>query len=57
MFLQVQEKDFGYQVGYWATALLPIILGLVITYFIIKYLKNSYKGDDDFDQDEEFGEK
>ena len=46
------EKDLGYQIGYWVTAFLPVILGFGITMLLIWYFTKTYKGkDDDFDNE------
>jgi len=47
------EKDLGYQIGYWVTALLPVILGFTITMILIWYFTKTYKGDDE-ELDDEF---
>ncbi len=53
MFLT--EKDIGYQIGYWVTAFLPVILGFGITMLMIWYFTKTYKGNED--TDDEFNEK
>lgn len=51
LHLLTQEKDIWYQIGYWVTAFLPVILGFGITMIIIVVLTKKYKGpDDDFDE-------
>ncbi|NPA42928.1 MAG: hypothetical protein GXO27_02740 [Chlorobi bacterium] len=38
------EKDFWYYVGYWLTALLPVIIGFAVTMVLIRYFHKNYKG-------------
>ncbi|GEM_PF-3497371 len=45
--LLAAKKDWIYHLGYWGTAILPVLLGLLITVFLIKYLEKSYKGTDE----------
>jgi len=57
MFLLTAEKDLGYQIGYWITAFLPVLLGFGLTMLLIWYFTKTYKGDDDefdseFDKDD-----
>jgi len=47
------EKDWAYQVGYWITAFLPVLLGFGITMLMIWYFTKTYKGKDD-ELDDEF---
>jgi hypothetical protein len=42
-FLSVQ-KDTAYYIGYWVTALLPVILGFGLTMIMVWYFTKSYKG-------------
>jgi len=44
------NKDAGYYIGYWITALLPVILGFSITIILIWYLTKTYKGPDEEDE-------
>ena len=46
------EKDIGYQIGYWITAFLPVILGFGITMLLIWYFTKTYKGENDETDDE-----
>jgi len=50
------EKDtaykIGYQIGYWLTAFLPVILGFGITMLLIWYFTKTYKGEEDETDDE-----
>ncbi len=50
------EKDLSYQIGYWITAFLPVILGFGITMLLIWYFTKTYKGpeelDDEFEDDD-----
>jgi uncharacterized membrane-anchored protein YhcB (DUF1043 family) len=48
------EKGIMYHVLYWLTAFLPVILGLTITYILVKVLTKKYKGDDNEDMFDEF---
>jgi len=41
------EKNLGYYIGYWITALLPVIIGVGITIFLVRYFERTYKGPDD----------
>jgi len=51
LHLLTQEKDIYYQISYWVTAFLPVILGFGITMIIIVILTKTYKGDDEeFDE-------
>jgi len=45
------EKDLGYQIGYWFTALLPVILGFGITILFVWYFTKTYKGKDEIDDE------
>jgi hypothetical protein len=55
MIFLLQEKDLAYQIGYWVTAFLPVIIGFVATILIVWYLTKTYK-EKDKDFDEEFTE-
>jgi len=44
MILTAAEKDLGYQIGYWVTAFLPVLLGFGITMLLIWYFTKTYKG-------------
>jgi len=58
LILLATEKSIQYHILYWLTALLPIILGLGITFFLVKFLTKSYKeNDDNFDMFDEFNDK
>ena len=46
------EKDIAYQIGYWVTAFLPVILGFGITMLLIWYFTKTYKGKDEEIDDE-----
>ena len=46
------NKDLGYYIGYWITALLPVILGFGITLLLVWYLTKTYKGPEDEDEKE-----
>jgi hypothetical protein len=48
------EKGIMYHILYWFTAFLPVILGLTITFLLVKYLTKNYKGNDDEDMFDEF---
>jgi uncharacterized membrane-anchored protein YhcB (DUF1043 family) len=48
------EKGILYYISYWLTAFLPVILGLTITYILVKVLTKKYKGDDNEDMFDEF---
>jgi hypothetical protein len=52
MLLTNGEKDWAYQIGYWVTAFLPVLLGFGLTMLLIWYFTKTYKGkDDDFDSE------
>ncbi len=53
MIVLTGEKDWFYQLTYWITALLPVILGFGITMLMIWYFTKTYKGPDDMDELEE----
>ncbi len=56
MLLAASEKNWVYQLTYWFTALLPVILGFGITMLMIWYFTKHYKGPED-DEDMETYEK
>ena len=45
------EKSIGYQIAYWLTALLPVILGFGITILFVRYFTKNYKGPDELDDE------
>jgi len=45
--LPYMEKDLGYYIGYWITALLPVIIGFTVTILLVRYFEKTYKGPDD----------
>ncbi len=47
MLLTTAEKDLVYQITYWFTALLPVILGFSITMLMVWYFTKHYKGPED----------
>ncbi len=49
LFFLTAEKGIGYQLAYWGTALLPVILGFGITMLLVWYLTKTYKGEDEED--------
>ncbi len=49
IFFLTAEKSLGYQLAYWITALLPVILGFGITMILVWYLTKTYKGEDEED--------
>jgi hypothetical protein len=52
MLLITADKDLGYQIGYWITAFLPVLLGFGLTMLLIWYFTKTYKGkDDDFNSE------
>jgi len=51
MILTATEKDLGYQIGYWITAFLPVILGFAITMILIWYFTKTYKGPEELDEE------
>ena len=46
------ERGLAYQIGYWVTAFLPVILGFGITMLMIWYFTKTYKGKDEEIDDE-----
>ncbi len=58
MILTQVEKGLVYQLSYWFTALLPVILGFGITMLMIWYFTKHYNGPEDLEEfdDEEFDE-
>ena len=47
MLLTTLEKNLGYQIAYWITAFLPVILGFGITMILIWYFTKTYKEKND----------
>ncbi len=43
--LTAENKDLAYNLGYWITALLPVIIGFGLTIFLIWLFTKTYKGD------------
>ncbi len=44
MYFLETGKDTSYYIGYWITALLPVIIGFGLTMLLIWYLTKTYKG-------------
>ena len=61
MFLTAAHKGIVYQLSYWVTALLPVILGFGITMLLVWYFTKHYNGPEDLEdfnnyEEEEFEE-
>ncbi len=52
IYFLTSQKDLGYYIGYWITALLPVLLGFGITMLLIWYLTKTYKGPEESEKEE-----
>jgi len=43
----VPEKTASYRIAYWITAFLPVLLGFVITFVVLKFIEKKYVPDED----------
>jgi len=56
MILTSTDKGLAYQISYWITALLPVLLGFGLTMLMVWYFTKHYKGpneDENIDELEE----
>jgi len=54
MIFNSADKGIVYQISYWITALLPVLLGFGLTVFMVRYFTKHYKGPDGDENFDEF---
>jgi len=52
MILTSTDKGLAYQISYWITALLPVLLGFGLTMLMVWYFTKHYKGPEEIEEDE-----
>ncbi len=43
----MENKDIWYHIGYWITALLPVLIGVIFTVLFVRYAHKTYKESED----------